>query len=126
MYKTGDLVKWDNNKQLIFIGRKDDQIKLRGIRIELSDIQHHLMQSPFVRNTHVLCVNKNHHSQTLIAFIIPHNHDEPIASSELTSFLTDYLPPYMIPSKFISLKKFPLKNNGKIDTEELILIAQAS
>lgn len=119
MYKTGDLVKWNTEGELIFLGRLDDQIKLRGLRIELTEIQHHLREHSKVQDAFVMCITESNFEQNLVAFVIAKDTYEDL-TLELSRFLGNTLPNYMIPSIFIFLESLPLKNNGKIDRTKLI------
>ncbi len=120
LYKTGDLVKWNSNNQLIYIGRIDHQIKLRGIRIEIGDIQHHLKLCPIVKDAHIVFSKKDEASM-LVAFVILNKISEQSAPTQyIENFLMQCLPAYMVPSKIFFLEKFPIKKNGKIDTDALI------
>lgn len=119
MYKTGDIAKWDRFSELIFLGRKDDQIKLRGLRIELSEIQYHLLQHPDISNAHVLFIVEDNYEQTLVAFIVSKCSELPNRQGELRNYLLDKLPKYMIPTYFIFLENLPLTRSGKVNKEEL-------
>lgn len=120
MYRTGDIVKWDHLGYLVYLGRKDDQIKLRGIRIELAEIQYHLIQHDDVKDAFVTCITTEDHTQILTAYIINRNKGTKNNVSELSDFLSERLPNYMVPTSYIFLDRFPLKVNGKIDRAQLI------
>ena len=115
LYKTGDLVRWLDNGNLEFIGRQDAQIKIRGYRVELEEIQNKICKHPAIKDCIVLCL-KNADSKHLCAYIISYY---VISISKIRQFLSEKLPLYMIPAYFIFIDKFPLTINGKIDKKSL-------
>lgn len=120
MYKTGDRVKWDSDANLIYLGRTDDQIKLRGLRLDLNEIKYYLLQQKNIEDAVVIC-HENNFQQTLLAFIKPKkNLHIQLNPSEIKSLLGRELPHYMLPSAFIPLENFPLKANGKINKEKIL------
>ncbi|WP_126971030.1 non-ribosomal peptide synthetase [Gynurincola endophyticus] len=117
LYKTGDLVKYSEEGLLEYLGRKDQQVKIRGQRVELQEIEHHLMQIEGVNNAVVQLVN---HTQPLsIRAFFTGN----ITVNDLRQRLSQKLPAYMIPSTFIPLKIVPVNHNGKLDQHELNRLA---
>ncbi|MGG2092648.1 amino acid adenylation domain-containing protein [Bacillus sp. S13(2024)] len=114
-YKTGDLVKWDNEGNLIYLGRIDKQVKLNGFRIELEEIENRLKKLNSIQNATILLRNDNGFDY-LCAYLIQ---DEDINEEEIKSFLREELPEYMIPQYFIRLKELPVTINGKIDSKAL-------
>ncbi|MBL3659086.1 non-ribosomal peptide synthetase [Fulvivirga sediminis] len=114
-YKTGDLVKWTTDGDLLFMGRKDDQIKLRGYRIEPAEIESHIMGTDMAQSCKVI-LQEVSYRKYLVAYVIPspqYNEDELMAN------LREGLPDYMVPAFIVSLPKFPLDSNGKINKKEL-------
>jgi len=109
-YRTGDLVHMDNNGLLHYRGRKDYQIKLHGQRIELGEIERCLFETSISA-----CVVIKWNDDHLIAYVQTSNMNE----KQLREHCQSYLPPHMIPSKFIILEKLPLNTNGKIDRKLL-------
>lgn len=118
-YNTGDLVKWDENGVLHFIGRKDNQIKFHGYRIDLGEIEAAIKKFENVSNCFVLS-NKTNEVDRLVAFITSHSI---INEFDIRTFISNILPHYMIPSEFIFLDTFPLTPNGKIDKKALLELA---
>jgi amino acid adenylation domain-containing protein len=116
MYKTGDAGRWLENGVLEFIGRKDNQIKLRGFRIEVGEIEHCLSGHPKIKESIVLVHGTSEGDKRLIAFYIK---EEDVTTAEIRNFLRESLPEHMIPAQFISVKSFPLTANGKVDRNEL-------
>ncbi|MNV00812.1 Tyrocidine synthase 3 [compost metagenome] len=122
MYKTGDVGVWLPNGQLDFQGRVDDQIKLNGFRIELSEIVYVLKQHKIVEDVVVYFI-----AEQISAFVILAKSfdmsDKGDLSSRLRDFLLAYLPANSIPSTFVFVNEFPLMFNGKIDKQQLVLLA---
>ncbi len=115
MYKSGDMVSWTNNGELVFYGRLDSQVKIRGYRIELHEIERNLNEHPFIKNCCVV-VNNSNERDFLCAY---YTSDFTMQNYELKLFLANKLPNYMIPSYFICLPNLPLTINGKIDKNKL-------
>ncbi|MFK7784576.1 MAG: amino acid adenylation domain-containing protein, partial [Crocinitomicaceae bacterium] len=117
LYKTGDIGKWQADGNMIFVGRKDFQIKLKGYRIELGEIEESLVQNAKVDGAAVSAVSsKDDQEKELVAYFTS---DDEVNRTELITFLKQRLPDYMIPSRFIQLDEFPLTTNGKIDRKAL-------
>ncbi|WP_030677332.1 non-ribosomal peptide synthase/polyketide synthase [Streptomyces sp. NRRL B-1347] len=119
MYRTGDLVRWDATGALRFAGRADDQIKLRGYRIEPGEIESALRRSPRVRDA-VVVVRADGGSDRLVAYVVPTGDDtEQLPAAELREQLAGLLPLHMVPSVFVPLERLPLTPNGKADRRAL-------
>ncbi|MED3966050.1 non-ribosomal peptide synthetase, partial [Niallia taxi] len=115
MYKTGDMGKWLPDGTIEFLGRKDNQVKIRGQRIELKEIEDRLLRHPEVKEA-VVCVEKNSDLDAhLIAYIV----GSISIISDIRDYLKESLPLYMVPSYILKLDKIPLTNNGKIDFRSL-------
>lgn len=112
IYKTGDKVRWNEEGELEFLGRLDNQVKIRGQRVETGEIEHVLNQHPGIVRA-LVALNKK--DRELTAWYIPEN------GMELSpgDYLREKLPEYMIPAYFVSLSSFPLLPNGKTDTASL-------
>ncbi|BBM85629.1 non-ribosomal peptide synthetase [Candidatus Uabimicrobium amorphum] len=115
MYKTGDLVRWLPNGEIQFLGRIDDQIKVRGFRMEPGEVETTLRQHPDITHALVVAQKDQHHHQILVAYIVAPQS----TSSQLRLWLQSKLPQYMIPTHFVVLDKFPLTPNNKIDRQAL-------
>ncbi|MCL9683929.1 amino acid adenylation domain-containing protein [Legionella maioricensis] len=120
MYRTGDIVCWNKENELLFLGRKDDQVKLHGIRIELGEIQYHLLEHPNIQDAVIICEKVDSLDQRMVAFLIAHNKQTELSSAELKAFLKTRIPDYMVPEHYIWLGALPIKENGKIDKMKLL------
>lgn len=117
LYRTGDRVRWRRDGQLEYLGRLDQQIKLRGFRVELGEIEARLLAQPGVREA-VVMAQEGRQGLHLVAYLTVHDEarlDAPL----LRSALANGLPGYMIPSLFVFLAALPLNPNGKIDRKAL-------
>jgi amino acid adenylation domain-containing protein len=116
-YRTGDLVRLQPDGQLIHLGRLDEQVNIRGLRIELGEIAAVLDQHSKVRASAVVAVGNNG-SQRLRAFIVGDPARPPV-TAELRDFLSKRLPPHMIPADCTILDDLPINANGKVDRKLL-------
>jgi amino acid adenylation domain-containing protein len=119
-YKTGDLGRWLESGNIEFLGRVDQQVKIRGARVELAEIENELLTHPGIREA-VVVAKEGNDGQYLCAYLTPKdsNDVEPQDSLMLTRELQDYLlnrlPHYMVPGHFVMLEKMPLTSSGKVD-----------
>ncbi|MCG8312565.1 MAG: amino acid adenylation domain-containing protein, partial [Pseudomonadales bacterium] len=111
LYKTGDLARYLPDGSIEYIGRKDFQIKLRGLRIELGEIEHALRQLQGVSDGLALVLNEQ-----LVAYVVV---DNTFDKNSWRNGLADYLPDYMIPAHVVPLQGWPLTPNGKVDRRAL-------
>jgi thioesterase domain-containing protein/acyl carrier protein len=118
LYKTGDLVRYLADGNLVYLGRIDHQVKLRGFRIELGEIESTLRRHAGVRESVVLLREDAPEQKRLTAYVVPAGPSRPSAR-ELRAFLRKVLPDYMVPSAFVLLDKLPLTPNGKVDRRAL-------
>lgn len=121
MYRTGDLVRWTGDGQIDFIGRGDQQIKVRGYRIEAAEVEAALQRLPGVENA-VIVAEAVNDSHRLIGYCVVPGvalADRAALSRRLLLALRDALPDYMIPSALVVLDAFPLNVNGKLDKPRL-------
>ncbi|MBW4677354.1 MAG: amino acid adenylation domain-containing protein [Desmonostoc geniculatum HA4340-LM1] len=106
LYKTGDLGRYLPDGNIEFLGRRDYQVKLRGYRIELTEIEAVLLQHPVIREVVVIVREEDSGSKRLVAYIVPKQIPAP-TKGELQSFLKQKLPEYMIPTAFLILDTLP-------------------
>ncbi|KHT63995.1 hypothetical protein RJ45_08765 [Photobacterium gaetbulicola] len=117
LYRTGDLARWSRDGELIYLGRNDHQIKLRGHRIELGEINQSLMALEAVRQATV--IDWQHNGQLLLVAYVVFESGEKPTSEELKAALAGRLPSYMVPTLFQSLEQLPLTISGKLDRNAL-------
>ncbi len=119
IYKTGDICRWLSHGDVEFIGRNDNQIKIRGFRIELGEIESKLQDNPLVSQCAVLSKLREPADIYLVAYYVQTDSEFKVQSSELSAYLSEKLPDYMIPSVFVKLEDMPLNASGKIDRKAL-------
>ncbi|MGE5499852.1 MAG: amino acid adenylation domain-containing protein, partial [Syntrophothermus sp.] len=119
LYRTGDMARYMADGNVEFLGRGDNQIKIRGFRIELGEIETALQKHTAIKEA-VAAVKESSEGKEkkLVAYITPSNGIMP-DYPELRSFLQGELPDYMIPASFVTLDRFPLTPNGKVDRKSL-------
>ncbi|KAF8950585.1 hypothetical protein BGZ46_004429, partial [Entomortierella lignicola] len=116
MYKTGDLVRFLPDGNLIFLGRNDHQIKIRGYRIELGEIEARLLDHPIVKEAVVLALGEGS-SKRLVAYVVAEP-TEGLAHT-LRSHMSSKLPDYMVPAAYVRMDALPLTPNRKLDRKAL-------
>lgn len=114
LYKTGDRGYFQDNGNLVILGRADGQIKIRGQRVELSDIESNLLTFDSVNNAAVAYYEPEGRDPFIAAFVSPE-----IEKSKLREYLSKKLPPYMIPTRIVSMAQLPQLSTGKIDRKTL-------
>ncbi len=134
LYKTGDLVRYQADGNLEFLGRRDHQVKVRGFRIELGEIETALVQHPSVRTALVLAHEAAPGDQRLMAYVVLQTRENSLSDGnatllpqevqtitvrELQHFLKEKLPEYMLPAIIMFLPALPLTPNGKVDRRAL-------
>lgn len=137
LYKTGDLAQYTSDGSIIYIGRKDTQIKVRGQRVELRDVERHLVDHFCVENAMVLLPDSGPCANVLTAVVQPRSlvcssdrnlieivtemrlNEIGLEWSELSAFLNERLPAYMIPQKWIALNYLPLNVSKKLNRSKI-------
>ncbi len=118
LYRTGDLVRYLPGGEVEFLGRIDDQVKVRGFRVELGEIETVLARHPALKAVAVTTRGTGSHTR-LVAYVVPTAPEAPPAVGELRAFLGDRLPEYMVPTAFVILDALPLTPSGKVDRRAL-------
>ena len=127
LYRTGDLVRYLPEGEIEFLGRIDDQVKVRGFRIEIGEIETVIQRHPLISECAVILRTRgtDQHREPdqevdkqIAAYVVPVEGNEP-SSSELFDHIRDYLPNYMVPAAIIFLENLPISPSGKIDRRAL-------
>ena len=121
VYCTGDRVMWNSSKELVFLGRIDYQIKLRGFRVELGEVERMINSLDGIKNV-VVTADKDHLGTLFMTayYTVKDDRQKDQYDEEyLRNALSSILPEYMIPSKYMLLKEFPLNFSGKVDRKAL-------
>jgi amino acid adenylation domain-containing protein/non-ribosomal peptide synthase protein (TIGR01720 family) len=116
LYKSGDLARYRADGNLELVGRKDYQVKIRGFRIELGDIELAIVRYETVRKCAVKFFTHDDGRQRLVAYI---QAGQPISTSQIRHFLSQYLPDYMIPADYVFMEKIPVTLSGKVNRKVL-------
>ncbi|HCB01661.1 MAG TPA: hypothetical protein DEP19_04700 [Anaerolineae bacterium] len=124
IYKTGDLARYLSDGNIEFLGRSDQQVKVRGYRIETGEIEVALAEHPSVQQAVVVARKDNASDATLVAYVVSANPKKEADVNQLREFLRTKLPEYMIPSAFVNLDSLPLTPNGKVDRKALPALSQ--
>jgi amino acid adenylation domain-containing protein len=119
LYKTGDLSRWLPDGNIAFLGRKDHQVKLRGYRVELGEIESLLLDHEEIKEAVVIAKADSSEEGHLCAYIVPEAGESDLKVSRLRKYLALKLPEYMIPSYFIPMTELPVTTSGKIDRKSL-------
>jgi amino acid adenylation domain-containing protein len=122
LYRTGDLARWHAGGHLEFVGRVDHQVKIRGHRVELGEIQHVLAEHPNVQAAVVLARDDGVGETRLVAHLVASRPEPKL--TELRDLLKSKLPDYMIPTGFVFLERLPLTAHGKVDRPALARMRQ--
>ncbi|HYC29783.1 MAG TPA: amino acid adenylation domain-containing protein, partial [Chitinophagaceae bacterium] len=123
LYRTGDLGRWLNNGEVEYLGRIDQQVKIRGHRIELGEIENVLQQSEFVSQSVVLAQEDKEGHKRLVAYIVSRGRFD---HTGIITYLEQKLPDYMVPGILIQMESLPLTANGKTDRKALAGIQAAA
>jgi len=120
LYQTGDLARLESDGNIEFIGRYDNQIKLRGFRVGVGSIIQTIESFPEVSKCEILVDNEQ---DKILAFIVA---EKEVNQNLLKKFVREKLPEYMLPAQFIQLTHLPLNKNGKVNKDRLLSIYQSN
>ncbi|MFE7644214.1 non-ribosomal peptide synthetase [Streptomyces phaeoluteigriseus] len=119
LYRTGDLARFAPDGSLDFLGRADNQIKIRGMRLEIEDVEIGLAEHPGVRHTCVVARKNTAGGNYLIGYVIPAAGREDLRADEVKAWAAAHLVEYMVPAHIVVMTEFPLTANGKLDRNAL-------
>lgn len=125
LYRTGDFGSIKADRIVYYEGRKDSQIKIRGHRIDLSEVEQHVLCIKSVKNGIVLCYSADESYQIMIAFVELVESCRAIHCHQIENILRDKLPNYMVP-QVVVVDEMPLLVNGKVDRQKLLKIYENS
>ncbi len=117
LYKTGDLVRYLEDGNIEYISRVDDQVQIRGFRVELGEIEEQLLKIEAIKESVVLVKEDKNRNRSLVAYITTKDNQE--IDSDIKNRLSHYLPEYMIPVAYKTIDSMPLTPNGKVDKRAL-------
>ncbi|MCO7190790.1 MULTISPECIES: non-ribosomal peptide synthetase [unclassified Pseudoalteromonas] len=122
LYKTGDLAYWHAEGYLVYLGRNDEQVKLRGLRIELQEIKLQINALPGVLDSQVVVRNAGSEQANLVCFYVSEPGCDKQLEAEIPAMLQKTLPGYMIPSQYQHIEELPLSKHGKVDINALLAL----
>jgi amino acid adenylation domain-containing protein len=119
LYRSGDLIRLLENREMLYKGRTDHQVQLRGYRVEPAEIENRLLDIPGIKEAVVIARENEPGDKYLCAYIVTNDTDEALEIENIKTMLTGSLPGYMIPSFFIKIVEIPLTASGKINRKVL-------
>ncbi|MGX1247828.1 amino acid adenylation domain-containing protein/non-ribosomal peptide synthase protein (TIGR01720 family) [Streptomyces ambofaciens] len=119
LYRTGDLARFAPDGSLDFLGRADNQIKIRGMRLEIEDVEVGLAEHPHVRHTCVVAKKNTAGGTYLVGYVIPAAGHEDLRADDVKAWAGAHMVEYMVPTHVVVLTEFPLTANGKLDRNAL-------
>ncbi|HLP47541.1 MAG TPA: amino acid adenylation domain-containing protein, partial [Candidatus Kapabacteria bacterium] len=122
VYRTGDMGMFLPDGKLDFVGREDRQVKIRGRRIELEEIENVLLRHPAVREAAITKIETANNDELLCAYVAENAQyagDEKLFTETLPGYLAERLPDYMVPANMVKIEKIPRNTNGKVDYRKL-------
>jgi amino acid adenylation domain-containing protein len=125
MYRSGDLGRYQNDGSIEFVGRRDRQIKLRGFRIELEEIEAVLASHPQIAQAAAVVRATCGEGSPLVVFYVPRESGQSaVSATELRNFLQEAVPQCMLPASFLAMESLPLTASGKVDFPRLHSLAR--
>lgn len=118
-YRTGDLGRRLSDGSIVCLGRQDSQVKVRGQRVELGEVEHQLLQVPGIKEAVVLARADDGRELYLAAYLVWQAGMEPLQAAELRRQLRQHLPDCAVPSAFVDVETLPMNGNGKVDVRAL-------
>ncbi|MGW2036890.1 amino acid adenylation domain-containing protein [Streptomyces virginiae] len=115
LYRTGDLARYTPDGTLDFLGRADNQIKIRGMRLEIEDVEAGLAEHPGVRHTCVVAKKNTAGGTYLVGYVIPAADAADLREEDVAAWAARHMVEYMVPARIVVMKEFPLTANGKLD-----------
>ncbi|MGW0948245.1 amino acid adenylation domain-containing protein [Streptomyces sp. NPDC002623] len=115
LYRTGDLARYAPDGSLDFLGRADNQIKIRGMRLEIEDVEVGLAEHPGVRHTCVVAKKNSAGGTYLVGYVIPAAGSADLRADDVKAWAAEHMVEYMVPTHIVVLTEFPLTANGKLD-----------
>ena len=119
LYRTGDLGRWRSDGTIEFVGRNDEQVKVRGIRIKLGEVEASLQEHAGISEAVVAVREDRTGDKTLVAFYTCVEGEGDVGAKQLRAHVEAKLPPYMVPAAYVRLERMPLTANGKLDRKAL-------
>ena len=119
MYRTGDMVAWTADLELRFHGRTDSQVKIRGHRIELDEINAVLLKHPAVGQAVTVGTATPTGEPALVSYVVPPTHSNPPDTEHLVGFVSEILPRHMVPAAIVAVAAIPVTPTGKLDEQRL-------
>ncbi|MFI7291874.1 amino acid adenylation domain-containing protein [Streptomyces anulatus] len=119
LYRTGDLARYAPDGSLDFLGRADNQVKIRGMRLEIEDVEASLAEHPGVRHTCVVAKKNTVGGAYLVGYVIPSGGHQDLSADDVKAWAAANMVEYMVPTHLVVLTEFPLTANGKIDRKAL-------
>ncbi|MFJ9321968.1 non-ribosomal peptide synthetase [Streptomyces globisporus] len=119
LYRTGDLARYAPDGSLDFLGRADNQIKIRGMRLEIEDVEASLAEHPGVRHTCVVAKKNTAGGTYLVGYVIPAGGNVDLSAEDVKAWASANMVEYMVPTHVVVLPEFPLTANGKVDRNAL-------
>jgi non-ribosomal peptide synthetase component F/acyl carrier protein len=116
IYRSGDLGRLLPSGEMVYMGRSDDQVQIRGFRVEPGEVQSQLLTHPLVTRAEVIAKTMHHGAVELVAYVVASGQ---LDVTELRTHVANALPHYMVPSAFVFIDEFPLTPNGKVDRRAL-------